>query len=545
MLNAGICGLIEFLKRNYAVEDVDYKIENQNLYLSIDYLKNNDIPKMYVETMADKFEKTTKFYRIISKKANVDKIYAIKEKNDKNIADLKKEYSDLYTMLSKKSYTSLYTVWESYGVKKGIGLCDIDAFNKEKDEDEKYKKYCDLINSISEDKVKSLLIYTELIYTYFKLFFNENPMSKKITCLCDNKKSFYDVYSDNFFEPLLNEIEVDEKKKKTRCIECLNGMFTKKEFTFLVDTANDVKRKTSYFWNYDADAYVCPVCSFVYSFIPMGFVLCGQDALFINSNNSINSMLEKNSVLGEKVEDETTVRRRILRVFTEEKIDALNNISSNLQVIMRSPEYAHFKFDVIDKNIIYSMHEGKKYFKNLENKYYVIKGKNDIYISVYDMVMDAVLRHENLHGIIDKMFKFEIGKDKSVNYLMNVLKLEIIFYGGKSMDDLKKKVDFSFQSGKALRKCILGENAFSQGEEDDNKLRGIVYKLINLSASGNRTGFMDAVIRIYSGFNLTIPSVFKDCYLSDEMFHAIAHGFILGLKYVKYNSNNEEDNKNE
>ena len=112
------------------------------------------------------------------------------------------------------------------------------------------------------------------------------------------------------------------------------------------------------------------------------------------------------------------------------------------------------------------------------------------------------------------------------------------------MDELNKKIDFAFMSGKALRESILGKEAAKSSENgaeaDDNRLRGLVYRLVNLTAVGDCSQFIDTVIRIYAGYGLTIPTVFKDCYKSDEMFKAISHGFILGLKYAAYEKNNNK-----
>ena len=71
-----------------------------------------------------------------------------------------------------------------------------------------------------------------------------------------------------------------------------------------------------------------------------------------------------------------------------------------------------------------------------------------------------------------------------------------------------------------------------------------MYRLINLASVGDISQFMDTILRTYSGYGLTIPDIFKDCYQSEETFKAIAHGYILGLKYVKYQKdNNNEDNQ--
>ncbi|MBR6599741.1 MAG: hypothetical protein IKK88_05520, partial [Oscillospiraceae bacterium] len=197
-------------------------------------------------------------------------------------------------------------------------------------------------------------------------------------------------------------------------------------------------------------------------------------------------------------------------------------------------------FDIIDVQTIRHLRNGKKYLNNLEkiNKKFNFGTPNDLHI--YDIVFDHIYMHQSFYGIIDRIMKHEF--DNNFDYLKNILYLENIFYGGEKMEELNKKVRNAHVVGKELRKSILGENAHNSGKEDDNKLRGVVYRLLNLTAVGDRSQFIDTVLRIYTGYNLTIPSIFKDCYQSDEMFKAISHGFILGLKYVPYN---EKENKND
>lgn len=95
-----------------------------------------------------------------------------------------------------------------------------------------------------------MLIYTELVYTQLKLFFTENSQSKKITCLCKPGESYDKTYSESFFEPMLQELEIGDKKKKYCCIECRGSISSKgkKPFTFLADTADDLNRNKSYYW---------------------------------------------------------------------------------------------------------------------------------------------------------------------------------------------------------------------------------------------------------------------------------------------------------
>lgn len=553
MLNAGICGFIRFMEHNNAEKGKDYDYQGQSLFIDIDYLKNNDISEMYISTMSEIFEENTKHFRTLNEKHEIDKLNSIgidnlDDKQKKHITELYKNFADL---LIKKSYLSVYEMLSDVDNITPINKDIIEDLKKESDLSVKHEKYNNIYQIINQKKLKDFLIYTELIYTSLKFFFSENPQSKKIPCLYEGNQKFTDTFEKNFIFPLLEEIEIPQKKKSSICIECMGNMSAskKKAFSFLNDTTDDVNRKKSYYWFCKPDAYVCPLCNFIYAFIPLGFAFIGSEAVFINSNSTIETLIKIMSAQHEKISETSNLSVRIMRTFTEEKIDALEKTNSNIQIILRSSNFSHFVFDVIDKDMIKKFKQGSKELSKLECKKVIFKsydsnsnGKR--ILSVYDTVLDMILNKHTLYPFIDKILKNEIDKSNNIEYIQDIIYLEIIFNGGTKMDELKPKVDFAFMSGKALREKILGKETAKSSENgaeaDDNRLRGLVYRLVNLTAVGDCSQFIDTVIRIYAGYSLTIPAIFKDCYKSDEMFKAISHGFILGLKYVAYEKNNDK-----
>lgn len=553
MLNAGICGFIRFMEHNNAEKGKDYDYQGQSLFIDIDYLKNNDISEMYISTMSEIFEENTKHFRTLNEKHEIDKLNSIgidnlDDKQKKHITELYKNFADL---LIKKSYLSVYEMLSDVDNITPINKDIIEDLKKESDLSVKHEKYNNIYQIINQKKLKDFLIYTELIYTSLKFFFSENPQSKKIPCLYEGNQKFTDTFEKNFIFPLLEEIEIPQKKKSSICIECMGNMSAskKKAFSFLNDTTDDVNRKKSYYWFCKPDAYVCPLCNFIYAFIPLGFAFIGSEAVFINSNSTIETLIKIMSAQHEKISETSNLSVRIMRTFTEEKIDALEKTNSNIQIILRSSNFSHFVFDVIDKDMIKKFKQGSKELSKLECKKVIFKsydsnsnGKR--ILSVYDTVLDMILNKHTLYPFIDKILKNEIDKSNNIEYIQDIIYLEIIFNGGTKMDELKPKVDFAFMSGKALREKILGKETAKSSENgaeaDDNRLRGLVYRLVNLTAVGDCSQFIDTVIRIYAGYSLTIPAIFKDCYKSDEMFKAISHGFILGLKYAAYEKNNDK-----
>ena len=63
----------------------------------------------------------------------------------------------------------------------------------------------------------------------------------------------------------------------------------------MLDVGDDLERKTSAFWNCKVDAYLCPVCAFLYSLVPLGFVkMENGDFLFVNANTDVSSLESNN-----------------------------------------------------------------------------------------------------------------------------------------------------------------------------------------------------------------------------------------------------------
>ena len=108
---------------------------------------------------------------------------------------------------------------------------------------------------------------------------------------------------------------------------------------------------------------------------------------------------------------------------------------------------------------------------------------------------------------------------------------------------------FSCQHGDEMRKIIIGVNndknlSEEENKEADNKLRGLVYQLINSIHTSNRDLFLSNITRLYTSMNLTIPNVFTKIFERDEDFKEIGYAYVLGLKGAYYN-NKEKENKNE
>mgnify|MGYP006912281108 FL=1 len=118
---------------------------------------------------------------------------------------------------------------------------------------------------------------------------------------------------------------------------------------------------------------------------------------------------------------------------------------------------------------------------------------------------------------------------------------------------MKKKINLSYFAGKSgdeMRKIIIGVNndmnlSDEQNKEADNKLRGLVYQLINSVYTNNKDIFFSNITRLYTGMNIVIPTIFTNIFEDDEYFKEIGFAYILGLKgaYDKDAYDNKENKK--
>ena len=83
------------------------------------------------------------------------------------------------------------------------------------------------------------------------------------------------------------------------------GAKEKVSIAFMNEMADDLTRKRSAFWNCKVDAFICPVCAFLYALSPLGFQLYVNKFVFVNTNQDILQLLAANSKTGyvsEKIE---------------------------------------------------------------------------------------------------------------------------------------------------------------------------------------------------------------------------------------------------
>ena len=137
-----------------------------------------------------------------------------------------------------------------------------------------------------------------VVYTYINRFWD----GKCFLLRANAKKDMRELFEAEFSEPMRNYWKEENQKGKDLCIDCAAPMGTKEKVSiaFMKEVADDLTRKKSAFWNCKVDAFLCPVCAYIYALSPLGFRLFANKFVFINDNNSMKQLLDANSKMAEK-----------------------------------------------------------------------------------------------------------------------------------------------------------------------------------------------------------------------------------------------------
>ena len=541
LYNAGIVGFIEVLEGAGAEKgkDKDYFIEGQDLSISKKFLLKFDFAKHYLKSIYDKFYKNSILYKLIN---SSDKI---------TLENINKEYEFLFKR------KTLITISNTLKDSKFISL--VEKFNTEKKEREKIFK--DIVKYLNEnEKLKDYLILGDIFMNKLSLIFSNIYFLKYLS----NSKQHYIVKDLDFYETINNEftsiknymsLEEDNKKSyKDNCIICNAKIKKYFDTTFLLEFGVDTGRKRSTFWNYKPDSYICPICYMIYSCAPMGFRDTGNLMFFINQNDNIDTLISMNiagGIIGEKENAHYIAYNTIINKALDEKTKELNSI----QVIIRDKN--GYSFNIIGHDtlkIIKSMRGEKGELEKISKNYLIVPKDNRF--NIYKICLENILNFRNQWGLIYLLLiNSEKNEEKgytiyySVKTIFKILKIQI-----KQMEGSEMNAYFSCQHGDEMRKIIIGvnddknlsdEEKKEREKEADNKLRGLVYQLINSIHTSNRDLFLSNITRLYTSMNLTIPNIFTKIFERDEDFKEIGYAYVLGLKGAYYNNKEKENIKEE
>ena len=262
LFNAGMVGFYKILKHSGKT----VKLDNNRLIFNKEDL--NRFENDYIDTMIYEFMEDTAWYEITREYNNILGLELDTEENKKTVTEYLKKLSQ---KMERASYKSGVEIVKSYG--ESIDIYNIlDKIKKEEDLNKKREDIFIIIEYLK--KYKEVFCMKDIIYTKIDKYWQNVAFLNSAS----NKKDIKQEYKKAFLDPVLNYINVPQKGELS-CIGCGNKI-TKtigKSMSWLNDIGVDASRKTSMFWNFNPDIFTCPICTLIYSCIPLGFIIIGQD----------------------------------------------------------------------------------------------------------------------------------------------------------------------------------------------------------------------------------------------------------------------------
>ncbi len=534
--NAGIVGLDYMLETAGAEKDWDYGYSenDQELWLNAEYALQADWTEMYFQAFVKYFGPSSTYQRIL------EKIEDSLQKLEKEVWKPEKTEKDDIKYINDKLLSNSYqTGFENIRdrVEKPDIYLDLkkDKLSEKTEQSELKKRLAELKTFLEQPLCKETFSMKSIVYTYINRFWE----GKCFLLRANAKKDMKELFEKEFSVPLLNYWKKSRGKEKELCIDCGMPMDSKEKVSvaFMKDMADDLTRKRSAFWDCKVDAFLCPVCAFVYALSPLGFQLFANKFVFVNCNESLELMIAANSkdskagMSAQKEENEkySAWFSRLLNVILKEKVKEL----SNIQVILRGirPE-DNYVLQMVGRDTVQILKE-KKVMAGLDwlGEHPFVKIGNE-FLNVHEHTVMNIIQYRSQYGLLNRLMKEVLKNDGVIPAAYWVYTIQVWTGVCKRNADEKERkgvtvsIRIMRDSGYALRTAILE----AKGVSTDDCMRGTVYQLLNALAVKNEEKFMDIIVRLYSSSKLLIPDGFVYMLGNKERFQEYGYAFILGLK---------------
>lgn len=523
LYNSGVLGFYKILEHS---EKEHYVQVNANM-LIVDTEAFKNFEDDYINTMLYTYEETTRWYSIVGQKANIEKIEVESKEGKTKLNDY---YKTIKKAFDSASYKAGYEIVKQNAQENPYEL--LQAVSKSKD-DVANKEYLLKVIKHLEDN-KETYCMKDIIYNKINCFWENVAFLNRQA----NKNNIKEEYRKAFVLPIMQYIEQTRNSELT-CIECGNSI-NKSEangMSWLKDVGVDMNRKKSGFWDFREDAFLCPICNLIYSCVPLGFCMIGNNGIFVNNNESFKMLKSVNKLTkAEELMDDgiNGIYHKVITNYINKISQSTNDKFAkfepkNIQVIKRvgTKDNEKYEFNMISKEKLNILKNTIKYFECL-------------------MPTDAYQKALNnlLYGIKQYRLMDEMLNDKyEINYMKYVLFIELNSIGGIELETRKKMLDEMITAGEELQK-----NFFIK-KENNNKLEAYKYRLQNALKANNVEEFMKYFTMFYGGLGKPMPrgEAMKELISNTECFRLFGYAYMYGLgklhdkkEEIQGGNNNEE-----
>lgn len=533
------------------IKKIKDSVKQQN-----DKIKKFDEEKFnLIKEKLDSMSKIKSYDEFDSLEALVDEtidVFKIKSINDRLTANLYKyvvqdnyfgQVSFFNVAKAKLDLDGLKQVMFNDYLRQIIYFGELEDLLEENDYD-KLKNYLnDRLNSIAKDinekKVSKSSVNTieKIMKEINKNFIKKNKSiedikeymdSLEVCEMCGLYKGILDEYSESNFAPL--------------------GVST-----------NNARNM---FWNQEYVSSICDVCKLILFCTPAGATYTRKNYLineenefylFVNMDASINELYERNNSLkAQKSEssdskDENPFNHLIKSIVEENKLKSEWQLHNIL--------FVEFKASIDAKKCKINYFNIPTYLAK------IFVDENTKIQNIYDYkfksnVLDLLLKNRDLKHLINNTLRNKVKNDMESNNKSNIsgidcfrvvqLRALINSYkkgaykmDNKNLENNYKKLRIIYYLGCDIHDYFVNKNS-------KNKIDGVIYKLLNSVKVGNKSDFMDTIIRIFMSAEKQIPDFVLDIEIEKDLdFESIGHAFISGLISGKYEGKDKLANEKE
>ena len=535
------------------IKKIKDSVKQQN-----DKIKKFDEEKFnLIKEKLDSMSKIKSYDEFDSLEALVDEtidIFKIKSINDRLTANLYKyvvqdnyfgQVSFFNVAKAKLDLDGLKQVMFNDYLRQIIYFGELEDLLEENDYD-KLKNYLnDRLNSIDKDinekKVSKYSINTieKIMKEINKNFIKKNKSiedikeymdSLEVCEMCGLYKGILDEYSESNFAPL--------------------GVST-----------NNARNM---FWNQAYVPSICDICKLILFCTPAGATYTRKNYLineenefylFVNMDTCINELFERNNSLKVQKSESSDSKdenpfNQLIKSIVEE-----NTLKSEWQ--LRNILFVEFKASIDSKKCKINYFNIPTYLA----KFFTDKYANKKIQSIYDYklksnVLDLLLKNRDLKHITNNILRNKVKNDMESNnksnisgidcfrvvqlrVLINSYKKGVYKMDSKNLEKNDEKLKIIYYLGCDIHDYFVNKNS-------KNKIDGVSYKLLNSVKVGNKSDFMDTIIRVFMSAEKQIPAFILDIEIEKDLdFESIGHAFISGLISGKYEGKDKLPNEKE
>lgn len=583
VMNLGLLGFHRIMKFAKSDLDVDldsygYKIEAEYIEFDINLLE--DFSNYFFEYFLnrydsareqnlklehyykfclnpEKFKDNLKYLKDIIKKNN-DKIKKIDEHIFQRCSEIYKELGKIKTCEQMSDYEDI--------IKEYSSIIQIDSINRIITMN-KFKSilsnnyfgqssFMNVTHSSKSIEEQKHIIQKDYVNTVI-----DNEKLKETISLEDEvklKKFIDEKLSDNIHkntEKILKKIdkELFGKKRKSEnankvlesysiCSICGEELSIDEDYTEgnFIPLAVSNSNTQNMFWNLNAEYPIGSMCKLILLCTAAGATDIFKNYLddkydykdkvyygFINVEGDLEELIRINNNFGNRSNKDLSFESFILDSISQnEKIS-----SWQLENIL----YVEFNSDYASKKCKLNYFNIPNYLARFikDNAELIKKIRNP---KARFEVFDVMIARKDLNKLIDRKLRDKFRNPIEIFQIIKIAYYLRVYKGGENVNSNQnvKQLNFIYTRGKKLGKVIRGEN-------QENKIQGIVYRLLNSAKSNNRADFMDIILRVHLTYGQDVPMLFLDVFKEEKLsFDEIAHSFITGL----LNKEDEKEEKN-